>query len=65
MESIFKKKIVVGARAGGELTRCITESIVLAMNEGVLVILVHNDREYKVNPSQISSCVTEIKEEAQ
>jgi len=53
MKNISIKRIIVEARSGSAINDCIQESIELAVKENRNVVLIHNDFEYKINPSKI------------
>lgn len=45
--------IYVEAMAGGRIDLCAREAVQLAMQENKQVVLVHNDREYRIDPASI------------
>jgi hypothetical protein len=48
MSSIEIDHIIVHAKPGGQLDRCVKESLELAIAHDMDVILFHNDNEYRI-----------------
>lgn len=46
-------EVKVRARAGSHRDNCLKECVILAFSEGRVVCLIHNDKEYIVNPDGI------------
>ena len=65
MDNINKNEIRTTAMAGSHITDCITEAIVLAIQEDVVVVLKHNEAEYTADPAQIRATVARKTEQAQ
>ena len=54
-----KMEIIIHARAGANLESCVREAILLAMQEEMLVILIHSDKRYPVYPRHLYAAIRE------
>ena len=53
MKSIIQEKMCVTAKPGASITICIDEAIVLAIQQDVVVGLIHNDSEFIIDLDEI------------
>lgn len=51
--------IKLQAEPGAEVTSCLRDAAVLAINEWVKVIVVHNGVEYMADPKKIAETITD------
>lgn len=49
MENIRKTSVLVQARAGADISYCISEAIILSIEEKVNVELLHNNKTFVIN----------------
>jgi len=57
MDNIREEYLAVSATAGADIDNCIDDAIVLALQQGVKVVLVHNEKKYTIEPNKIRNSV--------
>ena len=60
MNSITKDKLIVTASAGSDLSDCLDEAIVLAIQDKVIIGLWHNEKQYIINPFDIKTNIASL-----
>lgn len=53
MKDIIENKLCVEAGAGSKVAACIRESVVLAFEKDVTVVLTHNNVDFIISPGEI------------
>lgn len=57
MKYIILNEMTVNARPGADVSDCIEEAIIYAIQQRVNVVLVHNTKEYVISPIKLMETV--------
>lgn len=57
MKTISVKETRVYAKCGCSIWDCVEEATILALTEQRTVILVHNEKKYKIEPNKLIECI--------
>ena len=63
MSQTMLEKIILTARIGSDLYKCVGEAISKCSDEVIDVDLIHNNKIYKIRRSRVSDLIGEIMEE--